>query len=82
MTFDLQRVRERAVSADIVGYEVEDLEGTIGEVHEASKELVPSFICVDTILCQRRVALPAAVIERIDHTARKVYVDRRTHRVL
>jgi hypothetical protein len=76
-TFDLQRIREKVVSADIVGYDVEDLEGTIGEVAETSEELVPSFICVETMLCQRRVTLPAAVIERIDHGARKVYVDRR-----
>jgi hypothetical protein len=79
LTFDLQRVREEAVSADIVGYDVEDLEGTIGQVDETSKELVPSFISVDVMpfLCERRVTLPAAVIERVDHRARKVYVDRR-----
>jgi hypothetical protein len=77
MLFDLQRARQKAVSADIVGYDVEDLEGTIGEVDETSEELVPSFISVDTILCQRPVTLPAAVIKRIDHGARKVYVDRR-----
>src|SRR5919198_3593141 len=79
LTFDLQRVREKAVSADIVGYDVEDLQGAIGEVDGATDELVPSFISVDTVssLPARRVILPAAVIERIDHGARKVYVDRR-----
>ena len=79
LTLDLQRAREKAVSADIVGYDVEDLEGTIGEVDEMSEELVPSFICVDVMpsLCERRVTLPAAVIERVDHEAKRVYVDRR-----
>jgi uncharacterized membrane protein YfcA len=79
VTFDLQRVREKAVSADLVGYEVEDLQGTIGEVDHTTEELVPSFISVDTVssLPGKHVTLPAAVIERIDHGARKVYVDRR-----
>jgi hypothetical protein len=79
LTFDLQRVREKAVSADIVGYDVVDLEGTIGQVDEATEELAPSFISVDVMpsLCDRRVTLPAAVIERVDHDAKKVYVDRR-----
>jgi uncharacterized membrane protein YfcA len=79
LAFDLQRVREKAVSTDIVGYEVEDLQGTIGEVDRTTEELVPSFISVDTLssLTVGRVTLPAAVIERIDHGARKIYVDRR-----
>src|SRR5919197_5712631 len=79
LTFDLQRVREKAVSADIVGYDAEDLQGTIGEVDGATEELVPSFISIDTVssLPAKRVILPAAVIERIDHGARKVHVDRR-----
>src|SRR5919108_1017603 len=79
LTFDLQRVREKAVSADIVGYDAEDLQGTIGEVDGATEELVPRFISVDTVssLPAKRVILPAAVIERIDHDGRKVYVDRR-----
>src|ERR671922_1130519 len=79
LTFDLQRVREKAVSADIVGYDVEDLQGTIGEVDGTTDELVPRFISIDTVssLPAKRVILPAAVIERIDHGARKVHVDRR-----
>src|SRR5919108_2205670 len=79
LTFDLQRVREKAVSADVVGYDVEDLDGTIGEVDRSTEELVPRFITVDTesALPAKLVTLPAAVIERIDHEARKIYVDRR-----
>src|ERR687887_1082813 len=79
LTFDLQRVREKAVSADIVGYDVEDIQGTIGEVDGTTEEIVPSFISVDTVssLPGKQVILPAAVIERIDHDARKVHVDRR-----
>src|ERR671937_2095472 len=79
LTFDLQRVREKAVSANIVGYDAEDLQGTIGEVDGTTEGLVPSFISIDALssLPAKRVILPAAVIERIDHGARKVYVDRR-----
>src|ERR671931_167003 len=83
LAFDLQRVREKTVSADIVGYEVEDLQGTIGEVDSTTEELVPSFISVDTssALNGGRMTLPAAVIERVDHDARKVYVDRRHNEI-
>src|SRR5919197_1950237 len=79
LTFDLQRVSEKDVSADIVGYDAEDLQGTIGEVDGTTEELVPSFISIDTVssLPAKRVILPAAVIERIDHGAGKVHVDRR-----
>jgi uncharacterized membrane protein YfcA len=79
LTFDLQRVREKAISADIVGYDVEGPEGTIGEVEEKTEELAPSFISVDTMpsVLGRRVILPASVVEQIDHRGRKVYVDRR-----
>jgi uncharacterized protein len=79
LLFDLQRVREKAVSADIVGYDVQNLQGTIGEVDETTEELVPSFIAVDGMQSplENLVILPAAVIERVDHGAKKVYVDRR-----
>src|ERR671924_269002 len=62
LAFDLQRVRARAVSADIVGYDVEDLQGTIGQVDERSEELVPNFISVDALQSplEKRVILPAA----------------------
>src|ERR671930_2681343 len=78
MLFDLQRARQKAVSADIVGYDVEDLDGTIGEVDGTTEDLVPSFISLDTLSSEpeNRVILPAAVIERVDHDAGKVYVDR------
>src|SRR5919197_559672 len=79
LTFNLQRVREKAVADDLVGYAVEDLQGTIGEVDGTTEALVPSFISIDTVssLPGKRVILPAAVIEQIDHGARKVCVDRR-----
>lgn len=88
LTFDLQRVREKALSTDVVGYEVEDLQGTIGKVDGTTEGLVPSFISVDLVWslpgkrATRRVILPAAVIERIDHGARKVYVDRRHKEIM
>src|SRR5919197_931345 len=83
LAFDLQRVREKTVSADIVGYEVEDLQGTIGEVDSTTEELVPSFISVDTSssLNGGRMTLPAVVVERCDHDPRKVYVDRRHNEI-
>jgi hypothetical protein len=77
LNFDLQRVREKALSADVVGYHVEDLEGTIGEVDDTTVEFLPSFISVNTPSLGKRVVLPAAVIERVDHDTRTVFVDRR-----
>ena len=83
LTFDLQRVREKTVRTDIVGYEVDDLQGTIGEVHRTTGRLAPSFISLDTVssLPGQRMILPAAVIERIDHGTRKIYVDRRRREI-
>ena len=78
LTFDLQRVREKAISGDIVGYDVEAFDGGIGEVGETTKDLAPSFISVDATpsIPGKKVILPASVVERIDHDDRKVYVDR------
>jgi uncharacterized membrane protein YfcA len=83
LTVDLQRVREKAISADIVGYEVVDLDGTLGKVGETTEELVPSFISVTALpsLLGKSVMLPAGVIERVDHGAGQVHVDRRREEI-
>src|SRR5919197_206348 len=83
LTVDLQRVREKAISADIVGYEVVDLDGTLGKVGETTEELVPSFISVTALpsLLGKSVMLPAGVIERVDHEAGRVHVDRRREEI-
>ena len=78
-TSDKSRFREYLVVTDIiVGYAVEALDGGIGEIDEATDELGRTFIAVKTgpWIFGKRVVLPAMVVERVDHDARKVYVSR------
>lgn len=64
--------------ADLTGYEVEATDGSIGEIDEANHETGSAYLVVDTgpWIFGRKVILPAGTIERVDHTDRKVYVDR------
>jgi hypothetical protein len=77
-TPDLWTFRESVVADQLVGYDVEALDGGIGEVDEATDELGASFIAVKTgpWIFGRKVILPAAVIQQVDHDAAKVYVMR------
>jgi hypothetical protein len=67
-------------SADfnLVGYHVEATDGGIGKIDEASQATGASYLVVDTgpWIFGRKVLLPAGTVTRIDHTDRKVYVDR------
>ena len=69
----------RGVSAtDVSGYDVEAVDGGIGKVDTATDEGDYSYIVVDTgpLIFGKRVMLPASVIERVDTSAKKVYVNR------
>jgi hypothetical protein len=70
--------REDLRTGDIVGYDVEALDGSIGEIDDATDELGASFIVVKTgpWIFRRPVVLPATVVERIDHDVERVYVSR------
>jgi hypothetical protein len=61
---------------DLTGYTVVTVDGDIGHV-EADYER-PAYLDVDvgSWLLGHDVMLPAGLVERIDATARKVYVDR------
>jgi hypothetical protein len=63
---------------DLVGYDVEATDGGIGSIDEASHETGAGFLIVDTgpWIFGRKVLLPAGTVQRVDHTARTVYVDR------
>ena len=63
---------------DLVGYHVEATDGGIGKVAEASHALDQSYFVVDTgpWIFGKKVMLPAGTVTHIDHTDRKVYVDR------
>jgi hypothetical protein len=61
---------------DVVGFDVEALDGKVGEVDEATYDVRRGRIVVDTGLpiVGKKVILPAGTIERIDEDEKKVYV--------
>jgi hypothetical protein len=72
------RPEQTGAHADVVGYDVEATDGRIGTIDEASMEVEESYLIVDTgpWIFGRKVLLPAGTIDRVDHEARKVHVDR------
>ncbi|GJF33272.1 hypothetical protein KNE206_59720 [Kitasatospora sp. NE20-6] len=64
--------------ADLIGYAVEAVDGTIGRVDRHSVEVDASYLVVDTgpWIFGRQVLLPAGTVLRIDHDTRVVLVDR------
>jgi hypothetical protein len=77
-TMDFWTYRTGIVGTDIVGYDVEALDGGIGDVDEASDEVGASYIVVDTgpWIFGKKVLLPASVIDRVDHAGEKVWLSR------
>jgi len=63
---------------DIVGYHVEATDGGIGKVTESSHAMDESYVVVDTgpWIFGKKVMIPAGCVTHLDHTDRKVYVDR------
>jgi hypothetical protein len=71
-TTDISTFREDGVARDMSGYEVETLDGSIGEIDEATG---PSrSIAVLIWISGRKVVLPALIVTEIDHEAKKIYV--------
>lgn len=61
---------------DIVGYDVEATDGSIGKIDEASNDAASSYLVVDTgfwIFGKKRL-IPAGVIRRVHDEDRTVYV--------
>lgn len=63
---------------DIVGYEVEAIDGSIGKIDKATQEAGSGFIVVDAgpWIFGKKVMLPAGVIREIDDQHEKVFVNR------
>jgi hypothetical protein len=64
------------LARDLVGYDVEATDGSIGKIDESTVDVGASYLVVDTgfwIFGKKRM-IPAGVVERIDDTAEKVYV--------
>jgi hypothetical protein len=62
----------------VLGYDVEALDGSIGKIDEASYDVSSSYVVVDTgpWIFGKKVMLPAGVIDRVDLNEEKVYVHR------
>jgi hypothetical protein len=76
---DIWTYRDQSLSAtNLNEFDVEAVDGSIGSVDEATAEIGGSYIVVDTgpWIFGKKVMLPAGVIERVDQSERKVYVDR------
>ena len=61
---------------DVVGYDVEASDGSIGKIDESSNDAASSYLVVDTgfwIFGKKRL-VPAGVIQRVDDEERKVFV--------
>ena len=63
---------------EVVGYEVEAIDGSIGKVDEATYDAGAAYIVVDTgpWIFGKKVMLPAGTIQRADHNEEKVFVNR------
>ena len=67
-----------AAEFDLVGYHIEAADGSIGKVAESSHALGASFLVADTgpWIFGRKIVIPAGVVTHIDHTDRRIYLDR------
>ena len=63
---------------DVVGFDVEATDGSIGTIEHATFEVGASYVLVDTgpWVFGGKVMIPAGIISRVDRDARKVYVHR------
>ena len=64
--------------ADISGFQVEAVDGSIGKVDEATYDVGRSYIVVDTgpWIFGKKVMLPAGTVRGIDEVEERVFVNR------
>jgi hypothetical protein len=74
-TADIWTFREDVAAADLSGYDVETLDGSIGGMDEAIGASA-RLIAVLTWISGRKVVLPALIVSGIDHETKKIYVSR------
>ena len=63
---------------DLTGFKVHAVDGGIGKIDAATREVGDSYVVVDTgpWIFGRKVMLPAGTIERVDWDEESVWVDR------
>jgi hypothetical protein len=66
------------MTSDVIGYDVEALDGGIGKIDEASNDVGASYFVADTgpWIFGKKVMLPAGVVSSVDHDDEKVFVNR------
>jgi hypothetical protein len=80
--YDLWSFRQHLIGTgelqNLAGYAVETTNGRLGSVDQATAEPGNSHLIISAGLRVRgrKLMLPAGTIKRIDHLARKVYLDR------
>ena len=67
-----------ASGKDLTGYHVEAVDGSIGKIDAATYDAAQSFLIVDTgpWIFGKKVMLPAGIVQRVDETEEKVWVNR------
>ena len=75
---DASRLGTDITGADLVGYGIEAIDGSIGSIDDATFAAGASYIIVDTgpWIFGKKVMLPAGVVRGIDDEEQKVYVNR------
>jgi hypothetical protein len=65
-------------NADVVGFKVEALDGSIGKIDENTNEAGSAYIVVDTgpWIFGKKVMFPVGVIRQVDRENETVYVNR------
>jgi hypothetical protein len=84
MALDVWTYRETSLGvedlnkANVVGFSVEAIDGSIGKVDEATYDAGSAFIVVDTgpWIFGKKVMLPAGVVRSVDHDEETVFVNR------
>ena len=77
-TYDQTALGVGVDKANVVGYQVEALDGSIGKVDKATYDAGSAYIVVDTgpWIFGKKVMLPAGTIRSADHEEEKVFVNR------
>ena len=78
-TVDIWNARETSlVPSEMVGYEIEATDGSIGKVDDSTIEAGSGTIIVDTgpWIFGKTVMLPIGVVRSVDHVEEKVFVNR------
>ncbi len=77
-TYDQTALGVGVDKANVVGYKVEALDGSIGKVDEATYDAGSAYMVVDTgpWIFGKKVMLPAGTIQRVNHEDEQVFVNR------